>query len=400
MKYSNYKILVVSTYDSFLKVGINLARRINHSSIEVAIQYVKKNQLSIRQLVESGANNYRVFDYKILNNSDFSKYDIVIAALGNIASQKLITRLYSLNKKPLIITCFSGSIFGNAESISSRINSDILLVNNESDRNIAQSIASEYGLETTILNYGLINLDLSFQRNKKSGKNIFFIDQVKIPQLKTEREYVLEKLLELARSKPDYSVFLKTRLYGNEITVHKDQYPYAHLLRNKKNIPTNFSLYNDSIEVAFQEMDICISFSSTSALEAIYYGIPTYIIKDLGIRESLYNPPFLQSGLLTDFSQLDSLEQFLQIPNKDWFDKQIKFTQDRDKELNNIIDQLVFLPRTILSINYKLTGITNKRFYPKFSKFFRSPKNFFLDSVIMEKFKILYRKTLYAIRKN
>ncbi|HDL1635175.1 TPA: hypothetical protein PWW78_002507, partial [Mannheimia haemolytica] len=184
-----------------------------------------------------------------------------------------------------------GSIFGNAESISSRINSDILLVNNESDRNIAQSIASEYGLETTILNYGLINLDLSFQRNKKSGKNIFFIDQVKIPQLKTEREYVLEKLLELARSKPDYSVFLKTRLYGNEITVHKDQYPYAHLLRNKKNIPTNFSLYNDSIEVAFQEMDICISFSSTSVLEAIYYGIPTYIIKDLGIRESLYNPP-------------------------------------------------------------------------------------------------------------
>ncbi|HDL5111683.1 TPA: hypothetical protein PXA44_002585, partial [Mannheimia haemolytica] len=170
------------------------------------------------------------------------------------------------------------------------------------------------------------------------------------------REYVLEKLLELARSKPDYSVFLKTRLYGNEITVHKDQYPYAHLLRNKKNIPTNFSLYNDSIEVAFQEMDICISFSSTSVLEAIYYGIPTYIIKDLGIRESLYNPPFLQSGLLTDFSQLDSLEQFLQIPNKDWFDKQIKFTQDRDKELNNIIDQLVFLPRTILSINYKLTG--------------------------------------------
>ncbi|AGQ38859.1 hypothetical protein J450_06995 [Mannheimia haemolytica D171] len=147
-------------------------------------------------------------------------------------------------------------------------------------------------------------------------------------------------------------------------------------------------------------MDICISFSSTSVLEAIYYGIPTYIIKDLGIRESLYNPPFLQSGLLTDFSQLDSLEQFLQIPNKDWFDKQIKFTQDRDKELNNIIDQLVFLPRTILSINYKLTGITNKRFYPKFSKFFRSPKNFFLDSVIMEKFKILYRKTLYAIRKN
>ncbi|WP_326845036.1 DUF6716 putative glycosyltransferase [Mannheimia haemolytica] len=52
--------------------------------------------------------------------------------------------------------------------------------------------------------------------------------------MKTEREYVLEKLLELARSKPDYSVFLKTRLYGNEITVHKDQYPYAHLLRNKK----------------------------------------------------------------------------------------------------------------------------------------------------------------------
>lgn len=385
----SYKILVVATYDSFLKVGINLAKRINHSSIEVAIQYVKKNQLSVRQVVESGANNYRIFDYKILNNSDFSEYDIVIAALGNIASQKLITRLYSLNNRPLIITCFSGVIFGNAESISSRINSDILLVNNESDRNIAQSIASEYGLETTILNYGLINLDLNFEQNNKSGKNIFFIDQVKIPELKIEREYVLEKLLELARNKPDYRIFLKTRLYENEITVHKEQYPYAHLLRNKKNIPGNFSLYNDSIEVALQEMDICISFSSTSALEAIYYGIPTYIIKDLGIRESFYNPPFLQSGLLTYFNELDNLDSLSKLPQADWLDKQLNFSLERDYILNNIIGELVYKPRVMFPVNYeyKVQGKNRKGFYPKFKKLLRSPKLFFLDSVIIKKLK-------------
>ncbi|MEG9476345.1 DUF6716 putative glycosyltransferase [Mannheimia indoligenes] len=383
----SYKILVVATYDSFLKVGINLAQRLNHSMIEIAIQYVKKNQLSVRQLVESGANNYRVFDYQTLNNSDFSEYDIVIVALGNIASQKLITRLYSLKNRPLIITCFSGVIFGNAESISARINADILLVNNEFDRDIAQSIASEYGLKTTILNYGLINLDLNFQRNEGSGKNIFFIDQVKIPELKTEREYVLEKLLNLARNNPDYRIFLKTRLYGSEITVHKEQYPYAHLLKNKKNIPSNFNLFNDSIEVALKEMDACISFSSTSALEAIYYGISTYIIKDLGIRESFYNHPFLQSGLLTYFNELDNLNDLSKIPQKDWFDKQLSFSLNRDYILNNIIDELVYEPRLILPLNYKVQEKHKRGVYPKFRKLLRSPKLFFLDSAIIKKLK-------------
>lgn len=390
----SYKILVVATYDSFLKVGINLAKRINHSSIEVAIQYVKKNQLSVRQLVESGANNYRVFDYKILNNSDFSEYDIVIAALGNIASQKLITRLYSLNNRPLIITCFSGVIFGNAESISSRINSDILLVNNESDRNIAQSIASEYGLETTILNYGLINLDLNFERNNKSGKNIFFIDQVKIPELKIEREYVLEKLLELARNKPDYRIFLKTRLYENEITVHKEQYPYAHLLRNKKNIPGNFSLYNDSIEVALHEMDACISFSSTSALEAIYYGIPTYIIKDLGISERFYNLPFIDSGLFVFLDELNEISEFSNTLNSVWYDKQVYFNKDRDKILNDIIDKRVVLEKS----RNQLPSVCNcsvqrgRPFYRKLRKLINSPKSFFQDANIIRTLKIKLKR--------
>lgn len=158
-----YKILVVATYDSFLKVGVNVARRIENSNIDIAIQYVKKNQLSKRQLMESGADNYSVFDYSHLHDADFLNYDLVVIALGNIASQRLIYRLHSIKNRPLMIGCFSGVIFGNAESIFARINTDILLTNNESDRYIAQAIADEYCLGTKILNYGLINLELDFK---------------------------------------------------------------------------------------------------------------------------------------------------------------------------------------------------------------------------------------------
>ncbi|HGO5855285.1 TPA: DUF6716 putative glycosyltransferase, partial [Mannheimia haemolytica] len=156
-----YRVLVVATYDSFLKAGVNVARRIMHSHIDIAIQYVKKRQLSMRQLSESGADKYQILDFRLLSDYDFSKYDIVVVSLGNIASIRLIDRLNMLDVRPLIISCFSGVIFGNTESISARIHSDILLTNNESDLVVAKNIAKEYNLDTKIINYGLVNIDTS-----------------------------------------------------------------------------------------------------------------------------------------------------------------------------------------------------------------------------------------------
>lgn len=194
-------------------------------------------------------------------------------------------------------------------------------------------------------------------------------------------------MLDLARNNPNYNVIIKTRLYGNEITVHKDQYPYVELLKNKRNIPSNFSLYNDSIESAFSEMDACISLSSSAALEAVYYGIPTYIIKDLGISERFYNPPFLQSGLFITFEELGKLTQFLQCVNENWFEKQIWFNPNRNAILNEIVEDLISKPRLSLNLQKNYIISSKRKFYPKLKKLFRSPKLFFLDSRLLKKLK-------------
>lgn len=383
-----FRILVVATYDSFLKSGINLAKRISHSKIDIAIQYVKKHQLSMRQLEECEADKFHILDFHTLKDSDFSNYDIVIISLGNIASNQLIIRLHLLEKRPLMISCFSGVIFGNAESILFRINADILLVNNEYDRRIAQNIADEYNLNTSIINYGLVNIDTSFHKLPKTGKNLFFIDQVKVPSLKSERRYVLDKLIELARQNPDYCIFLKTRLSKNEITVHNDVFPYTTLLRDKKDIPENFRLFNDPIEIAFTQMSACISFSSSVALEAIYYGIPTYIIKDLGISERFYNPAFLQSGLLTSFDDLQGLSEFSNCINPQWFDMQVRFKEERDKLLNELIKRLFFLNRNIKKTSFSSFPIPQKNLlYRKFRKLLVSPRSFFRDTKFIRNLK-------------
>ncbi|GAB1669294.1 DUF6716 putative glycosyltransferase [Mannheimia haemolytica] len=386
-----YRVLVVATYDSFLKAGVNVARRIVHSHIDIAIQYVKKRQLSMRQLSESGADKYQILDFRLLSDCDFSKYDIVVVSLGNIASIRLIDRLNMLDVRPLIISCFSGVIFGNTESISARIHSDILLTNNESDLVVAKNIAKEYNLDTKIINYGLVNIDTSLFdfRFRKNSKNLFFIDQVKIPTSKKDREYILDKLLDLARNNPSYCIFLKTRLYKNEITVHKESFSYSKLLNKNKDIPSNFFLFHDSIESAFPKMSACISFSSSVALEAIYYGIPTYIVKDLGISEKLYNPSFIESGLFIYLDELNEISEFSNYPNLEWFKLHISFDKDRDNILNNLIDNLIPLEknRKTLPYLYRTTVKPKKLLYRKLRKLVISPKSFFQDAKLIRNFK-------------
>jgi len=42
--------------------------------------------------------------------------------------------------------------------------------------------------------------------------------------------------------------------------------------------------------------DLCLTVSSTAAVEAMHRGIPTGILVDLGVRELLANQLFLGSG--------------------------------------------------------------------------------------------------------
>src|SRR5665647_1676141 len=51
--------------------------------------------------------------------------------------------------------------------------------------------------------------------------------------------------------------------------------------------------------------DLLVTVSSTAAAESIHRGVPTAVLTDFGIRESLGNAYFLGSGCLTSFDDLE-----------------------------------------------------------------------------------------------
>lgn len=385
------KILVIATYDSFVKSGIKLAQRLSND-IDIAIQHTKKNQLSQRQIQESHLDKFHYFDYRTLKDSDFDRYNVIIIAAGNVASRTFTKRFMQIyagkTARPITIAIFPGLIWGQAESILSRIHFDIILANSEHDKNITKDLIKQYKLPTKVINYGLINIEKK-QISLHNHNNIFFIDQVKIPQTKQERQFILNKLIELAEKRPDYHVYLKRRVINKELTVHEDKHSYSELLTEYQTLPKNFSLFDGSIDDAYQIMDTCLSFSSSVSIEALHYDIPSFVLSDLGVNEKLYNHPFIGSGM---FISIDELIHNLEIHpsiQQEWFTQHVFFDEQRDSHLHSTITEIknsmqeLIVPETLFGGSFRFTLKRNTTF-KKFRKFIVSPKLFFIDSKLFK----------------
>ena len=71
-------------------------------------------------------------------------------------------------------------------------------------------------------------------------------------------------------------------------------------------IKGSFRLAAGDMGEVLSRTDLLVTVSSTAAVEAIHRGIPTAILTDFGIRESLGNAHFLGSGCLAAFDDLDA----------------------------------------------------------------------------------------------
>lgn len=336
-------ILVIATYDSFLRTGLSVAENIENAIIDIAIRTTASNQLSENQLKYILKNKkYNLFyffmnDYKKI---DYNSYDIIILSAGNEFIKSFFNfYLFNslINKKRIItISLFPGVIFGDIDSIASRMNADILLCNNKIDYDIACKIKKVYKTKTNIMLYGFpILKKLNLTNAPKNS--IYFFEQVKIPETYTDRYYLITKLVEYASRNPDRMVYIKPRVAPNEKTVHINHYPMEKLLKDyesKNKIPTNLLITYKSIEECFYNMKLGITLSSTVAIEAIYNKIPMAIISDFGLRKDFANSEFLESGCLVSFDDLEKKEL---IVSSYWYDRMIYFPENRVKLFNELL---------------------------------------------------------------
>lgn len=101
-------------------------------------------------------------------------------------------------------------------------------------------------------------------------------------------------------------MLLKLRSKPGEHTTHIEELPYQKLAqRLPGGLPPNFRLVYGHMGEVLDRTDLLVTVSSTAALESLHRRIPTAVLTDLGVRETLGNHHFVGSGLLTSWDRLD-----------------------------------------------------------------------------------------------
>lgn len=354
------KILLIASYDSFLYAGLEVARKIKNADIEIKIRTTVSNQLSQTQLNKIFHDQSYSYSSFFLNNYkdiDFNHYDIIILSVSNTFISSFFEFFFSsetINRKQIVtLSLFAGVIFGEINSITSRINSDILLLNNYSDYILSKKIKQHWKLNTKLIHYGFPVIQ-RYTKNNDDNQNIYFFEQVKIPETYSDRVYLLKKLIEYAKKNPETNIYIKPRVSIKEKTVHENKYPLEILLKknfDKKTLPNNLLFSYESVADCFKNAKLVITISSTVAFEAIYNKIPVAIISDYGLRNEFANQEFLESGCLMTFEELNH-----KVPsvNKKWYDEMVAFPENRIEVLNQIIENSVKEKKLHEEINYSI----------------------------------------------
>ena len=98
-----------------------------------------------------------------------------------------------------------------------------------------------------------------------------------------------------------------SRSLPGERVTHEEPFPYDELLRGLgAEQPANLKVALGDMGQVLARTDLLVTVSSTAAVEAIHRGVPTAVLTDFGIRESLGNAYFLGSGCLASFDELDA----------------------------------------------------------------------------------------------
>lgn len=279
-----FKILIISDLDSRIKWAESLYKQFNCNT--TVKKYYKKN-------------------FKI--TTETNQFDVIILALGGGANYKFLlkfTKYFKVNnsnKRPIIISGFNGITDPeNIHALLCRLGSDFICLNSRRDFDVFSNHLKDlnFSKHTLYLSGLLKSYNISRIKNK-----IVFFAQPDIPKTKSERTYIVKKLIEIASKFPDRKVYIKPRAKKSDKNItHQEIFFYQDILK-KFNVNNIEFIYEDVEEILLSTF-MSITVSSTVALESIYNNIDTVILSDFGVRQEYGNNHFIGSGCLLSFNDL------------------------------------------------------------------------------------------------
>lgn len=237
-------------------------------------------------------------------------YDLVVLALVGGGVQAMLHGLAALGlpRRPVVVTGYVGVVYEKlADGLLLRHGADVVLANSAHDAGRFRAVYEGVGADASaVTEAALPFLGGAPYRPEEGRDTVVFAAQPSVPASRADRTYLLRRLVEHARLHPRREVLLKLRSKPGEHTTHIEELPYQKLAqRLPGGLPPNFRLVYGHMGEVLDRTDLLVTVSSTAALESLHRRIPTAVLTDLGVRETLGNHHFVGSGLLTSWDRLD-----------------------------------------------------------------------------------------------
>ncbi|MER6675762.1 DUF6716 putative glycosyltransferase [Streptomyces sp. NPDC000983] len=281
-----------------------------------------------RQLEEVGvrADSLReVTAVEFLRAMAEEEYDIVVLALVGGGVQAVLHGLGRVwqgrERRPVVVTGYVGVVYEKlADGLLLRHGADLVLANSRQDAERFRAVYEGVGADASaVTEVALPFLGGAPHTGGHDPYTVVFAAQPSVPENRKDRTYLLDRLVRHARLHPEREVLLKLRSKPGEHTTHIEELPYQKLAQ-KLDLPPNFRLVYGHMGEVLDRTDLLVTISSTAALESLHRRIPTVVLTDLGVRETLGNHHFVGSGCLASWDQLDAGHR--PTPDREWVARQ------------------------------------------------------------------------------
>lgn len=239
--------------------------------------------------------------------------DIVVLACVGGTIQSLLHGLARAwtgrERRPLVVTGYVGVVYERmVDGLLLRAGADLVLANSAHDTHRFREVYAAVGADPeTVVRTALPFLGGAPHDAGAAGRDrpftVVFVAQPSVPTTRAERTYALTQAVTHALTHPDRHVIVKLRGRLGEQTTHVERHHYANLLPGEE-FPPNVEIAYGSMAEVLDRTDLCVTVSSTAALEAMHRHIPTAILTDFGVREAIGNHFFLGSGALCSWTAL------------------------------------------------------------------------------------------------
>ncbi|MFJ8536357.1 DUF6716 putative glycosyltransferase [Streptomyces sp. NPDC093591] len=281
-----------------------------------------------RQLQEVGvhADSLReVTAVEFLRTMAQESYDVLVLSLVGGGVQAMLHGLKRVwegqSERPVVVTGYVGVVYEKlADGLLLRHGADLVLANSRQDAERFRAVYDGVGADSSaVTEVALPFLGGEPYAGEHDPYTVVFAAQPSVPDNRRDRTYLLNRLIQHARKHPEREVLLKLRSKPGEHTTHIEELPYQKLVQRLEP-PANFKLVYGNMGEVLDRTDLLVTISSTAALESLHRRIPTVVLTDLGVRETLGNHHFVGSGCLASWDQLDDGHR--PAPDEEWVSRQ------------------------------------------------------------------------------